>query len=101
MNNCKGHKRSRYNCCDDAGCTKINQCCKFEMKTNFKLAFKENLHGVSNKGLTLRSRVYDKVQSRRGTRLPSPTLLRLRMNLSGYCQLPFGLIRYRPSTVCR
>ena len=48
MNNCKGHKRSRYNCCDDAGCTKINQCCKFEMKTNFKLAFEEDLYGVSN-----------------------------------------------------
>ncbi len=49
----------------------------------------------------MRSRVYDKVQSRRGTRLPSPTLPRLRMNPSGYCHLPFGLIRYRPSSICR
>ena len=48
MNNCKGHERSRYNCCDDAGCTKISLCCKFKMKTNFKLAFEEDLHGVSN-----------------------------------------------------
>ena len=56
---CKGHERSRYNCCDNAGCTKVNQCCKFEMKTNLKLAFEEDLHAVSNKGLTLRIRAYD------------------------------------------
>ena len=28
------------------------------------------------------------------TRLPCPTLLRLHMNPSGYCRLPFGLVRY-------
>ena len=46
-NDGKGHER-RYNYCDDAGCTKVNQCCKFEMKTNLKLAYKEDLHTVSN-----------------------------------------------------
>jgi hypothetical protein len=29
------------------------------MKTNLKLAFEEDLHAVSNLGLTLRIRVYD------------------------------------------
>jgi hypothetical protein len=47
-NDGKGHKRSRYNCWDDAGCTKVNQCCKIGMKTNLKLAFEEDLHMVSN-----------------------------------------------------
>ncbi len=47
-NDGKGYKRSRYNYCDDAGCTKVNQCCKFKMKTNLKLAFEEDLHAVSN-----------------------------------------------------
>ena len=47
-NDGKGHGRSRYNYCDDAGCTKVNQCCKFETKTNLKLAFEEDLHAVSN-----------------------------------------------------
>ena len=55
----KGHKRSRYNYCNDAGCTKVNQCCKFEMKTNLILAFKEDLRAVSNQGLTSRIRAYD------------------------------------------
>ena len=41
------------------------------------------------------------MHGRGGTRLPCPTLLRSRMNPSGYCRLPFGLIRYRLSTVCR
>ena len=40
-NDGKGPEQSRYNCCNDAGCTKVNQCCKFEMKTNLKLAFEE------------------------------------------------------------
>ena len=47
-NDGKGHDWSRYNYCDDAGCTKVNQCCKFETKTNLKLAFEEDLHVVSN-----------------------------------------------------
>ena len=47
-NDGKGHGRSRYNYCDDAGCTKVNQCYKFEMKTNLKLAYEEDLHTVSN-----------------------------------------------------
>ncbi len=55
----KGHKRSRYNYCDDSGCMKVNQCCKLEMKTNLKLAYEEDLHAVSNQGLTLRIRAYD------------------------------------------
>jgi hypothetical protein len=58
-NDGKGHKRSRYNCCDDAGCTKVNQCCKFEMKTKLKLAYEEVLHAISNQGLTLRIRAHD------------------------------------------
>ena len=37
-NDGNGHKRSRYNCCDDDGCTKVKQCCKFETKTKLKLA---------------------------------------------------------------
>ena len=37
-----------------------------------------------------------------GTRLTCPMLLRSsRMNPSGYGRLPFGLIRYKPYTVCR
>ena len=36
-----------------------------------------------------------------GTRLQCPTLLRLGMNPLGYCRLMFGLIQYRPSTICR
>ena len=58
-NDSKGHTWSRYNCCNDAGCTKVNQCCKFEMKTNLKLAYEEDLHAVSNQGLTLRIRAYN------------------------------------------
>jgi len=58
-NDGKVHELSWYNCCDDAGCTEVNQCCKFEMKNNLKLAYKEDLHAVSNQGLTLRIRVYD------------------------------------------
>ncbi len=37
-NDGNGHERSKYNCCNDDGCTKVNQCCKFETKTNLKLA---------------------------------------------------------------
>ncbi len=48
INDGKGHELSRYNCCADAGCTKVNQRYKFEMKTNLKLAYKEDLHTVSN-----------------------------------------------------
>jgi len=56
----KGHKQSRwYNYRDNAGCTKVNQCCKFEMKTNLKLAYEKDLHAVSDQGLTLRIRAYD------------------------------------------
>ena len=51
-NDGKGHKLSRYNSYDDARCTKVNQCCKFEMKTKLKLAYEEVLHAVSNQGLT-------------------------------------------------
>ncbi len=58
-NDDKGHERSRYNCCDDDGCTKVYQCCKFEMKTNLKLAYEEDLHAVSNQGLTMMIRVYE------------------------------------------
>ncbi len=58
-NDGKGNELSRYNCCNDAGCTKVNQRCKFEMKTNFKLAYKEDMHIVSNQGLTLRIRAYN------------------------------------------
>ena len=52
-NDDKGHKRITYNYCNDARCTKVNQCCKFEMKTKLKLAYEEVLHAVSNQGLTL------------------------------------------------
>jgi len=55
----KGNERSRYNYCNDARGTKVNQCCKFKMKSYLKLAYKEDLHTVSNKGLTLRIRTYD------------------------------------------
>ena len=58
-NDDRGHELSRYNCCDDAGCRKVNQHCKFEIKTNLKLAYKEDLHAVSNQGLKLRIRAYD------------------------------------------
>ncbi len=66
----KGHKRSRYNCCNDAGYTKVNQCCKFETKTKLKLAYGEDLHAVSNQGLTLRIRAYDQVHGRGGRTTP-------------------------------
>ena len=58
-NDGKGHELSRCNCCNDSGCMKVNQHCKFEMKTNLKLACKEDLHAVSNQGLTLRIRAYN------------------------------------------
>jgi len=35
-----------------------------------------------------------------GTWLPCHTLWRSRMNSLGYCRFPFGLIQYRPSTIC-
>ena len=47
-NDGKGHEQSRYNYCDDAGCTKVNQCCKFETKEQPQLAFEVDLHAVSN-----------------------------------------------------
>jgi hypothetical protein len=47
-NDGKGQELSRYNCCNDAGCTKVNQRYKSEMKTNIKLAYEDYLHTVFN-----------------------------------------------------
>ncbi len=58
-NDGKGQKWSRYNYCDNAGCMKVNKCCKFKMKTNLKLAYEKDLHATSNLGLTLRIRAYN------------------------------------------
>jgi len=56
----KGQKQSRYNYCDNTGCTEVNKFCKFVMKTNLKLAYEEDLHTTpSNLGLTLRIRAYN------------------------------------------
>ena len=40
------------------------------------------------------------MHGRGGTWLPCHTLWGSRMNSSGYCRLPFGLIQYKPSTIC-
>jgi hypothetical protein len=42
-NDGKGHEWSRYNYCDDAGCTKVNQCCKFETKEQPQIGIRGGL----------------------------------------------------------
>ena len=42
-NDGKDHGQSRYNYCNDAGCTKVNQCCKFEAKEQTQIGIRGGL----------------------------------------------------------
>lgn len=65
-----GYERKRYNCYDDAGYTNVNQCYKFETKTNLKMADEDDLITASKQGTILRIKAYDKVYGRGGYSTP-------------------------------
>ena len=69
-NDGNGYERKRYNCYDDAGYTNVNQCYKFETKTNLKMADEDDLSTASKQGTILRIKAYDKVYGKGGYSTP-------------------------------
>jgi hypothetical protein len=69
-NDGEGYERQRYNCYDDAGYTNVNQCYKFETKTNLKEASEMDLKTASSQGSILRIKAYGKVYGRGGYSTP-------------------------------
>ena len=69
-NDGEGEEQERFNCYDDAGYTNVNQCYKFETKTQMRLAYEKDLNLANDQGTILKVHAFGKTYGRGGYATP-------------------------------
>ena len=69
-NDGEGEEQERFNCYDDAGYTNVNQCYKFETKTQMEPAYEADLSLADDQGSILKIHAFGKTYGRGGYSTP-------------------------------